>query len=340
MSSLTSVLVVDDEPAMCELMSHWAASLGLASSTACNADEALRLLDVRHHDLAVIDVMMPGRNGLWLAGELRRDYPHVAVVLATGHRDLLPHAAQSPSVADFLVKPFPRDRFLQAMDRGRQWRRQAFDDIQTHAHLSVQLQDRIVQVCSLIASEHARGVDEAKLLRAIAGRRTPEVAQHSERVARHTIALARAFDVAEARLRAIEQAAIFHDIGKIAIPDSILAKPRGLSAVEMAIMRRHVDAGQILESTRTLQTLAPVVWATHEWCGGGGYPRRLAGAAIPTASRLIAVADAYDSMTENRPYRPSVDRSEALAELQRAAPAQFDPRVVATFVAMGDHLRS
>src|SRR4051794_17502087 len=101
MPSTTSVLIVDDEPAVRELMARWVQSLGLQPRTAASAAEAIVSLSARHCDLAVIDVMMPGKNGLWLAGEVRRDHPHTAVVLATGYTELLDKG--SPSIADLLI---------------------------------------------------------------------------------------------------------------------------------------------------------------------------------------------------------------------------------------------
>src|SRR6059058_3621193 len=89
MTSLTSVLIVDDEPAVRDIMARWVKSLGLRPKTAANADEALATLRTQHYDLAVIDVMMPGHDGLWLASELQRDHPNTAVVIATAYSDLL-----------------------------------------------------------------------------------------------------------------------------------------------------------------------------------------------------------------------------------------------------------
>jgi len=103
----------------------------------------------------------------------------------------------------------------------------------------------------------------------------------------------------------------------------------------MAIMRQHVELGaDILEATRTLTYAAPTVRASHEWFSGGGYPRRTCGAAIPLASRIIAVADAYDAMTQDRVYRIRFNSSDAVAELLRCSPSQFDPDVLTAFLAV------
>jgi len=163
--------------------------------------------------------------------------------------------------------------------------------------------------------------------------------RHSERVTAYSVSIARELELDAAVLEALEQAALFHDIGKVAVPEPLLTKPSALSPAEFAIMRRHADAGaEILEATAavggaaSLRSSAAAVRASHEWFGGGGYPEKLAGTAIPLASRIIAVADAYDAMTADRSYRGSLGSGDAVAELLRAAPSQFDPDIVVAFL--------
>ena len=337
MTALSSVLIVDDEPAVRDLMARWVSALGLRSHTVANADEALETMRRRHYDLAVIDVMMPGRDGLWLAGELQREHPHTAVVLASAYSALLGGDAQKP-VADFLVKPFPRERFVLAVDRGRQWRRQTLEEMHWHAMLSLELRDRAAAVSATIAERAAHGADEATALHALALSRIKETAAHGERVARYAQSVARQMGIHD-DLELLALAAQFHDIGKIAIPDALVTKPSPLTRGEVAIMRQHVDIGaEILEATATLAGAAPLVLASHEWFNGGGYPHQLAGDAIPIASRIIAVVDAYDAMTQDRAYRSRFNSADAVAELLRCSPAQFDPKIVAAFLAvLGKH---
>jgi two-component system cell cycle response regulator len=128
--------------------------------------------------------------------------------------------------------------------------------------------------------------------------------------------------------------ALLHDVGKIAIPDSILHKPGPLSEAEWTLMRRHTLIGQrILERAPALSDVAQLVRSSHERIDGGGYPDGLAGAAIPIGARIIAVCDAYDAMVSTRSYRAALGSGEALAELQRWAGVQFDARVVDLFAA-------
>jgi cyclic di-GMP phosphodiesterase len=339
MTPLTSVLIVDDEPAVRDIMARWVKSLGLRPKTAANADEALATLRTQHYDLAVIDVMMPGHDGLWLASELQRDHPNTAVVIATAYSDLLNDGRPAPPVADLLIKPFHRDRFELAVDRGRQWRKQALEELRWHAMLSLELVDRTEQMCATVLQWAAAGISEEDALVSIAIDRTPDTMAHAERVTRYAVTVAREMGVDVELGPIFPIAARMHDIGKAAMPEALVTKPSQLTPGELAIMRRHVDAGaEILASTRTLAETAPIVLASHEWFGGGGYPKRLAGAAIPLGSRIIAVADAYDAMTQDREYRRRVDSGDAIEELLRCCPSQFDPDVVSAFFAvLGRH---
>jgi len=338
MTSLSSVLIVDDEPAVRDLMSRWVAAIGLRAHTASSAVEALQVLRRQHHDLAVIDVMMPGRDGLWLASEVHREHPHTAVVLTTAYTDLLSGDAQQ-SVADFLIKPFQRERFALAVDRGRQWRKQTLEELHWHAMLSIALRDGAGAISATVWERAANGENESDVLHDLALDRIGETAAHGERVARYAQSVAREMSVLAEVEPALAIAARFHDIGKMAIPEPLVTKPSPLTSGEIAIMRQHVDVGaDILETTGTLRVAAPIVRASHEWFGGGGYPRQLAGDAIPLASRIIAVVDAYDAMTQDRAYPVRFNSADAVAELLRCAPAQFDPQVVAAFLAvLGRH---
>jgi len=333
------VLIVDDEPAVRELMARWVAALGMQPHTAANADEALETLRSAHYDLAVIDVMMPGRDGLWLATEMRRDHPHTAVVISTAFSDVLRSESPQPPIADLLVKPFQRDRFALAVDRGRQWRKNALEELEWHARLSAEMQVRAEDISALVRNRFEAGGSEKQAFIALVRDSLADTLAHCERVARYAASVARQMGVDPELQPSLDSAALFHDIGKIAIPLALLTKPSPLTSGEMAITRKHAEIGaEMLDRTRTLRDAAPAVLASHEWFSGGGYPRRLVGGAIPLASRIIAVVDAYDAMTQDRAYRVRLDSSDAVAELLRCAPSQFDPEVVAAFLSvLGRH---
>jgi diguanylate cyclase (GGDEF)-like protein/putative nucleotidyltransferase with HDIG domain len=163
----------------------------------------------------------------------------------------------------------------------------------------------------------------------------PYTRGHSERVSRLAARLAAALGLDDNTVETVALAGLLHDIGKIGVPDAILQKPGKLDEAEQAVMMRHAELGaEILAGagTDSLLPLAPLVRHHHEWFNGAGYPDGLAGREIPLGAEAIAVADAFDTMVTDRPYRRRNTPESAVAELRRCAGTQFDPWVVETFV--------
>jgi HD-GYP domain-containing protein (c-di-GMP phosphodiesterase class II) len=130
----------------------------------------------------------------------------------------------------------------------------------------------------------------------------------------------------------VRVAGVLHDIGKLGISDAVLLKTGSLEAAEWAEIRRHPELGARILEHANLRDVASWVLAHHERVDGGGYPHGLAGDEIPLEGRILAVADAYEAMTADRPYRRALPKAEARAELLRGAGAQFDSRVVEAFL--------
>ncbi|MDW7982101.1 MAG: HD-GYP domain-containing protein [Thermomicrobium sp.] len=172
-----------------------------------------------------------------------------------------------------------------------------------------------------------------ELLADLLDRRDPYTAAHSQRVAQLTALILDEYPELPADEReAIIAAARIHDLGKVATSDLILRKPGRLTDEEFALIQRHpVDGSEILRHLSPYRHIVEIVRHHHERWDGRGYPDGLAGGAIPFGSRVIAVADTYDAMTTDRPYRRALTHEEALAELRRGAGTQFDPAVVAAF---------
>jgi len=158
-------------------------------------------------------------------------------------------------------------------------------------------------------------------------------ARHSETVGRYAEMMARELGLSEQRISRVRLAGMLHDIGKVGVPDSILRKPAKLTNEEFATIKRHPELGaQILEHA-SFADVREWVGAHHERPDGRGYPLGLSGEEISLEARILAVADAYEAMTSDRAYRPSIGQAAARAELERCAPGQFDPLVVKTFLA-------
>ncbi len=169
------------------------------------------------------------------------------------------------------------------------------------------------------------------LLRAL-GERSPDLPEHLSDVATLATATAQQLGLGEPEIKRIRIAAELHDVGKVAIPDSILDKPGPLDDEEWRFMRRHTEIGErIINAAPSLAHAAPLVRSSHERYDGRGYPDRLAGEQIPLGASIIAVCDAFDAMTSQRPYSAAITTAEALAELQRCSGSQFAPSIVRAF---------
>ena len=161
--------------------------------------------------------------------------------------------------------------------------------------------------------------------------------KHAERVTAYGIEVARAYGLDPAQCGAMEFGFLLHDIGKLAIPDAILYKPAPLTDEERALVERHpVIGAEIVEGIEFLGEAARIVRSHHERWDGGGYPDRLAGQAIPLGARLFAVADVFDALTTDRPYRPAVDLASARELIASEASSHFDPDVVSAFGRIGE----
>jgi HD-GYP domain-containing protein (c-di-GMP phosphodiesterase class II) len=190
------------------------------------------------------------------------------------------------------------------------------------------------------ASQEAAAAERRELLgtvRALAAAvdaKDASTHQHSRRVAVYAAALARSLELPRDHLERITQAAILHDVGKIAIPEAVLLKPAQLTPTEVDEMRRHSVIGHDIIANAGLTDAAVWVRHLHERFDGGGYPDGLHGNRIPFESRILAVADALEAMVTARRYRPALAMEDALAELEDGAGTQFDPALARQMVAL------
>ena len=281
-------------------------------------------------DLVVVDYMMPGLDGRTFIQILRQreDYRHIPMVMITAdsNRQTLVDSITA-GATDFLYKPIDPIELKARIGNLLTLRRQQRDLTDRAAWLA----DEVNKATFHLAEREEEVI--WRLSRALAFR-DDDTGEHTSRVANVSRLIGEELGLHPAACRTIYLAAPLHDIGKVAIPDSILLKPGPLTADETAIMRRHVTIGEeILSggSSDLVKFAADIAASHHERWDGQGYPRGLAGPSIPLVGRIVAVADVFDALCSVRPYKAPWPLDRARAEIRRDAGAQFDPACVNAF---------
>ncbi len=258
---------------------------------------------------------------LWL-GPHYIVYGFIGGVIAIGYHTAGLYALAVFAVPLLLMRK-TQEAYLSHTRRSAQKLRQAAETIHTQ-NVSLKQANRLLKERSTAAMESLSATVDA---------RDSYTAGHSRRVQQLVLAIGRELDLSQMELDLLGHAALFHDIGKLAIPDSILLKPASLTSEEWALMQRHADEGaRIIDRLGFLGDAVPAIRHHHERFDGTGYPHKLTGEEIPLGARIIHVADALDSMLTTRIYRAARPLDEALVELQLGSGGQFCPRCVAALV--------
>jgi putative two-component system response regulator len=307
-----TVLVVEDNQAMLIGFRDILESSGYTVSTAPNGMAALEALKKVEPDLILSDISMPIMDGLELYKEVRKRPEGIAIpfifVTARGTREDS-RAALELGVDDYITKPVTSKELIAAV----------------RARLDRADQIRLTQLKKAIKSSLVA------LANAIEAR-DQYTRQHVEQVNAFAQLIALDLDWRQDRREALEFGAILHDIGKIAVRESILTKPGPLDEDEWAEMRQHpIVGGRMIKDIPYLAPAIPIVVHHHERWDGAGYPDGLKGEEIPQEARLLAVADTFDAMTSIRPYRDAIPPKKAFDEIVSLSGKQFDPNMVETF---------
>ncbi len=280
-----------------------------------NGQRALDAFNDVQPELVISDINMPILNGFGLLDGIRNKaegavVPFLFLSGRSEYEDI--RQARRLGADDFLAKPFEADDLLVAVQT-RLDRNKTVELFNTHnAHL---------QTIILLAN-----VIEA---------RDPYTRGHVERVQAYALELANKLGWTLEAIAILEYGAILHDIGKVSVPEHVLNKPEPLTEEEMEIIKKHTTAGvKVLEGINHLVQAKPYILSHHEKWDGTGYPEGLSGEDIPLEGRLLAVADVFDALTSDRPYRKGMPIEQALEILSRDAGTHFDPLLVDVFVAL------
>jgi putative two-component system response regulator len=331
------ILVVDDRPENARLLDRLLRRWGHREvTTTTRSSDVAGLCADDDFDLLLLDLHMPPPDGFAVMEQLREQIAatvSLPVLVLTGDvDDELKRRALSEGARDFLTKPFDPQEVRLRVRNLLEIRRLQLQQRQTEVELEARVAARTAEL------EEAR-LEVLERLATAGEFRDDETGEHARRVGATAQKLADMVSVNEATTERIGVAAPLHDIGKIAIPDSLLLKEGRFTTSERAVMQRHTSIGaDMLAGTSSgLLALAREIALTHhERWDGSGYPGGLGGEEIPIAGRIVALADVFDALTHARPYKPAWRVEDAVEEIKRGRGGQFDPMLVDAFAEL-DH---
>jgi putative two-component system response regulator len=332
------LLIVDDEEPARRLLARILEQNGYLCTLAEDVEDAKRQLQ-EDVELVITDLDMPGQSGLELIRQLTAEKPDIATLMVTGKgdRDIAELVLESGAYG-FLAKPLDADAVVINVSNALRRRKLEVENRHHRDQLEDMVRSRTEKLWETSldlerALAEARGSQEETIrkLALAAEHRDTETGAHTHRMSAfcHLLAsrLGKSSDVAES----IRLASLLHDIGKIAVPDTILLKPGSLTEEERKVMQKHALVGyEILKdsTSKLLQLGATIALTHHEWWDGRGYPRGLKRDEIPMEGRIAAVADVFDALTSDRPYRPAFSLTQAIEIMRVHSGSHLDAELV------------
>jgi putative two-component system response regulator len=320
------ILVVDDEVYIREILKSTLEEAGYNCVTVGSAEAALTALVSQKFDIAFTDIRMPGKQGTELLQEIKAAYPEVVVLMITAI-DSASTAIESMRLGayDYIVKPFNLDQVLAAANRALDKRRLENANREYQKYLQQIADERAAETRRLFYSM-------TQVLVHLLDLKAPFNEGLSRRVAEKSRYVARELRMTDDGVRKVYLAALLHDVGMILVEDMLLNKEGSLTADELRrIQERTMAADEVLRPILDDEEVLKYIRHYRERYDGSGYPGGLKGNLIPLGARVIAVVEAFDAITSGRPYRLPRSPQEAIYELTRCTPTQFDPQVVTIF---------
>lgn len=316
------ILVVDDEQGIIDSLTIFLNKYYITGIT--NPLEAIELLKKEHFDLLILDFLMNPIHGDQVVEEIRKFNKDLYILLLTGHKDLAPplETIKRLDIQGYCEKSDKFDQILLLIESGLK----SVEQMRIISEINQKLSDAYTSL-----KEAYHGTIES--LRVAVDAKDSYTAGHSDRVAYYSKLIGEKLGLPEEELETLYEGALFHDIGKIGIPDSVLKKAGPLSPDEYDDIKNHPSIGaHILMPAKIFDDLIPIVKYHHERFDGRGYPEKLVGEKIPYLARIVAVADSFDAMTSDRSYRPRFTLIKALDEIEAGKGNQFDPTIADAFL--------
>lgn len=320
------VLIVDDEAAIRQLLSRKLTQEGYRCEEASSAEQALDMLAANCACLVILDIKMPGMSGIELLPEIKLTHPDIAVIMATAVTEVsIAIQCLKQGADDYICKPFNLDEVALGVQRALEKRHLQLKIREYQQYLEEKVEEQTGEIRKLFL-----GAIEALVCALEAKDRY--TGGHSRRVTETALALGRDLGLSADDMENLRWGSLLHDVGKIAVDQLIQNKPGRLTHEEYEHIMIHAHVGAGIVQPVVNERVVEMIEHHHDHYDGSGLHQVVAGSDIPLAARILAVADAFDAMTSNRPYRPAMSREEALAEIKRCRTTQFDPAVVEAFL--------
>ncbi len=318
------IIAVDDEIGIIDSLSVFLKRTDYEFVGITDPVEAIETIKREHFDLMLLDFMMTPLHGDEVVEEIRKFNKELYILLLTGHKDLAPplETIKRLDIQGYCEKSDKFDQLLLLIESGIK----SIKQMQEIKRINDELEETNEKL------EQAY-LESVQTLRYTVEAKDTYTRGHSDRVSEYSVLIGTKLGLPEEQLKILRIGGLFHDIGKIGIPDSILQKNAKLTDDEYSEIKNHPSIGaHILGAASIFKDIIPIVKHHHERYDGKGYPSGLAGENIPYLARITAVADTFDAMTSKRSYRDALDLQYVKDEFERCKGTQFDPQIAEVFI--------
>lgn len=318
------IIAVDDEEGIIDSLSIFLKRTGYDFTGVTNPQEAIEKVKNEHFDLMILDFIMTPFHGDQVVEEIRKFNKELYILLLTGHKDLAPplDTIKRLDIQGYCEKSDKFDQLLLLIESG----------IKSIAQMNEikKINEELKTTYEKLENSYLESIET---LRYTVEAKDTYTRGHSDRVSEFSVLIGKYVGLSDVDLKILQIGGLFHDIGKIGVPDTILQKNSKLTDDEYSEIKNHPSIGSHILSTASIfKDIIPIVKHHHERFDGHGYPSQLAGNDIPYLARITAIADTFDAMTSKRSYRDALPLDVVIAEFERCKGSQFDPELADVFL--------
>ena len=323
------IIAVDDDQGVIDSLSVFLTRVGYELIGVTNPEEAINRVKNEHFDLMLLDFIMYPIHGDQVVEEIRKFNKELYILLLTGHKDLAPplETIRKLSIQGYCEKNDKFDQLLLLIESAVK----SIEQMNMIKKINEELKESQEQLKNAY-------LESIQTLRYTVEAKDTYTRGHSDRVSEYSVLIGKYMNLPEEDLEILKIGGLFHDIGKIGIPDAILLKDSKLTDDEYSEIKNHPAIGKhILSNAKIFENIIPIVFHHHEKYDGNGYPEKLAGQNIPLHARIAAIADTFDAMTSKRSYRDALSLDIVRNEFARCSGTQFDPEILKVFLDILDN---